>query len=331
MSRAAEIEKRATLYLMRRDEPDWSPDDQAALDGWLSESMAHRAAFLRLQHVWDRADRIAALGDQSTRAKLRRGPGTSLKIIALAATLCGLAYLGVFLIRSSDITDRFLQRFEMLAQSEYETPVGGQRTVAMADGSTAELNTATRLRTAVGEDRREVWLDYGEAFFEVTPDPSVPFVVHAGDRTITVLGTSFSVRVDGEEVSVSVLEGRVRLDAAELPAGPSPRSAPTLSGGELAVARGAETLIATDAVDRVDRALAWRHGMVSFQQATLAEVAEEFNRYNTRQIVVDDPAVAAMRIGGNFRPTNSDAFLRLLQRAYGLQVMIEDERVIISQ
>lgn len=331
MSRVAEIEERATLYLMRRDEPEWSPEDQAALDAWLSESMAHRAAFLRLQHVWERADRIAALGDQSARAKVRRGPGARLKIIALAATLIGVAYMGVFVIRSSDISDRFLERSEVLALSEFETPVGGQRTVAMADGSKAELNTHTRLRAAVGSDRREVWLDYGEAYFTVARDPSLPFVVHAGDRKITVLGTSFSVRVDGEDVSVSVVEGQVRLEPANPPATRSRRSAPILTAGELAVARGSDTLIATDALDRVDRALAWRQGMVSFQQATLAEVAAEFNRYNARQIEVNDPSAAAMRIGGNFRPTNTDAFLRLLQRAYGLHVEEEGDRVIISQ
>src|SRR3546814_6644836 len=51
--------------------------------------------------------------------------------------------------------------------------------------------------------------------------------------------------------------------------------------------------------------------MLKFDQAPLSEVATEFNRYNRRQIVVTDPAAAAIRIGGTFQASNVDAFARL--------------------
>ena len=61
MSQAADIEARAALYLMRRGEPDWGVDEERELDQWLQQSMAHKAAFWRLEHSWAGADRLAAL------------------------------------------------------------------------------------------------------------------------------------------------------------------------------------------------------------------------------------------------------------------------------
>ena len=94
----------------------------------------------------------------------------------------------------------------------YATELGGHATVPLADGSKIELNTDTKLRAALAEEQRTVWLDRGEAYFEVSKDPNRPFVVMAGDRKVTVLGTKFSVRRDGDRVSVAVAEGKVRVD-----------------------------------------------------------------------------------------------------------------------
>ncbi|HEX5775835.1 MAG TPA: DUF4880 domain-containing protein, partial [Caulobacteraceae bacterium] len=61
MNAAMQIEERAAAWLARRDGDAWSDADQQALAAWLDEDMAHRVAFLRLESVWRRADRMAAL------------------------------------------------------------------------------------------------------------------------------------------------------------------------------------------------------------------------------------------------------------------------------
>src|SRR3546814_2226184 len=96
---------------------------------------------------------------------------------------------------------------------------------------------------------------------------------------LTVLGTKFSVRRDGDKVSVSVLEGRVRIDdvQTQLETG---NSSATITGGVLAVTNGPSTLVTQRAPDRVADALAWRDGMLKFDQAPLSEVDTEFNRYH---------------------------------------------------
>jgi len=51
MTRAQDIEAKAAEWLMRREQPRWSEADQAALAGWLEKSIAHKAAFWRLEHT----------------------------------------------------------------------------------------------------------------------------------------------------------------------------------------------------------------------------------------------------------------------------------------
>ena len=71
--------------------------------------------------------------------------------------------------------------------------------------------------------------------------------------------------------------------------------------------------------------------MLTFDQATLAEAAAQFNRYNTKMLVIADPAAAKMRVGGAFEADNVQAFARLLHSAYGLQVQETDDEVKISR
>jgi len=208
----------------------------------------------------------------------------------------------------------------------YSTDVGGHATAPLADGTRVELNTDTRLRADIDEDHRQVWLDRGEAYFEVAHDPARPFVVHAGSRRITVLGTKFLVRRDGQGVEVAVVEGKVRVD----PVRQERAKAAVLTRGELAVAKGEATLLAVRSIEKVENELSWREGMLVFDRSTLADAAAEFNRYNHKKLVVVGDAAAAVRIGGSFEADNIDAFARLLKQAFGLSVEERGGEIVIS-
>lgn len=239
--------------------------------------------------------------------------------MAIAASLLlAVAIGGAFLI------PRFVHQ-SRVQEARFNTPVGGRKTVSLADGSRIELNTQSVVRTAINEKSRDVWLDSGEAYFEVRHRDGEPFVVHAGRRTITVLGTKFSVRRDEDRVTVNVIEGRVRVDD-----GPGREtSAAIITAGDTAIARGGSTLIAPKSEERVESALAWRDGMLTFDLIPLSDVVAEFNRYNRRQLAVD-PSAAGIPIGGTFQASNVDAFARLLHDAYGLKIERDGERIRIS-
>lgn len=310
MTPAVRIEEDAARWLLRREEPGWTEADAGALEVWLAESPAHQAAFWRLEHGWRRADRLAARPP----AAPERKPPWSRRFAPLAAALAALAGVAVWL--GHDAAGRV-----------YTTDVGGHEIAPLPDGTRVELNTDTKLRADVTREHREVWLDKGEAYFEVAHDKAHPFTIYAGKRKVTVLGTRFSVRRTGDEVQVTVVEGKVRVDPVEAQ---KPTPPTVLTPGQIAIAKGAATLVTPKTVAAAQSELSWRQGMLVFDQYTVERAAEEFNRYNRRKIVVTSPDAAAIRIGGTFETDNIDGFVELLQQGYGLKIEKTDDAVKIT-
>jgi transmembrane sensor len=316
MTDARTARNRAADWIIAREQGSWSHRDQEALDAWLEESDLNKAAFWRLEHSWREADRIAALGGGPATAPRGRPsawrlrPRTWAGLTALAASAAAIVGVSLHEVRPG-------AGKAAVATAAFATEVGGHRSLGLSDGSRIELNTDTRVRTAIGGDRRAVWLDKGEAFFEVAHHDGLPFIVHAGPREIRVLGTKFSVRRFGDKVTVWVREGRVRVENVEHA---SPARSTVVAAGGVALSDGAATLVTSVSPERVEQALSWREGMLSFDQERLGDIALEFNRYNRKKIVVDDAEAANIRIGGTFPASEPGAFARLLRDAYALEI-----------
>lgn len=313
---AREIEDQAARWVARRDRDEWDEAQEAELEAWLAKSTAHRVAFLRLDAAWGAAARLSVLNGPMSAASLRSPRRLWLPlgrmaaaVVAMAAVIGGATY--------------FLEG--QRASASFTTQIGQRETIPLADGTKVELNTDSELRADVTPTKRTVWLDRGEAYFEVAHDKRHPFTVLVGDRRITVLGTKFSVRRDGDGVEVVVAEGRVRVETLDHPAPPT-----IVTRDDIAIAKSGETLVAMKSPQDVSAALGWRHGLLIFGQATLSDVAEEFNRYNEKKIVVTDATAAHLRLGGTFEATNLDAFVRLLEHGFGLKVVDKGDVIEIS-
>lgn len=319
-----QTEAMAADWIAERDRGDGvlPAERQQALDDWLNAATAHRVAFLRLDHAWRRADRLQAL--QGPRAaRLPRPP-----ILAMRSRLAWLARPPVYRA-AAGISLAVLAAVLVTdfgggqATQRYATERGQREMVALADGSRLTLNTATQLRTAVTPQTREVWLDRGEAFFDIAHDARRPFVVHAGGQTVTVLGTKFSLFREGDKLRVAVLEGRVQVKA--------PRSAPTvLTRDDAALADVSNVLVTKKSSQQLNASLGWLQGKLVFDQVTLAEAARQFNRYGSTQLVIEDDAAARIVIGGVFDADNVEAFTRLLHAGFGLHVKIRGGEIRVS-
>jgi transmembrane sensor len=319
MKDRAGIEECAAGWIARQDGAGWSAEHQQEFEAWLAASTAHRIAYLRLASAWKRADVLAqpdsaaapALPALAAAPTARRAPRFAAWRIAAAVLLTAGIGLAAFNWQPAP------------AGVAYRTAVGASRAVALADGSTVTLNTDTRVRASVGRERRVVWLDQGEAYFEIAHDATHPFVVEAGDKRITVLGTKFSVRRDGAKLTVAVVEGRVQVETAgALPA--------VLTRNTTAIAAQDQLQLSGRTPAEIAQALSWREGTLVFDQVTLAGAAAEFNRYNTRKLVIADAAAGAVTIGGRFEVNNVDGFARLLHQGFGLDVASGGDRVVIS-
>jgi transmembrane sensor len=306
---ADETELTAAAWLGREDR-GLTAQERDALDLWLSQSSLNKVAYLRLKAAWRRADRLAAL--KSPMPAARGQGGLLLRPLAMSAIAAGALLLGV---------GAYFTRHTPSGQ-DYATTIGKIQAVRLADGTQVELNTNTRLHADV--TGRTVRLDSGEAYFDVVHDASRPFTVYAGNRRITDIGTKFSVFREGDDVRVTVREGKVRVEVLDETGVPVVAQA-----GHAVVTKGGETLVLTKPDRDIDQDLGWRSGMLIFNQQTLAEAAEQFNRYNERQIFVEGPA-RKIRIGGSFKADNVDVFVLLLHRGFGLSVNEQGDRIVVS-
>jgi transmembrane sensor len=184
----------------------------------------------------------------------------------------------------------------------------------------------TKLRASVTAKSRIVTLETGEAYFDVVHDAARPFTVLAGNRRITDLGTKFSVFRKDDDVRVVVQQGQVRVELVGQPAA----AAMVAQAGHEVISTDGGALMASKPDREIANELSWRRGMLNFNQQTLAEVAEQFNRYNSRQIEVEGSA-RKIRIGGSFKADNVDVFVGLLHRGFGLSVSEQGDRILVSR
>ena len=318
MESAEDVEARAADWLMRqRDCNDWSDADQAALDAWLAESPAHLIAHARLDSAWSYADRLTALSHSSVGA--RSGRRIMPIVIRVAAALSVVAVVGVAALGAL---------FFRTGERTYATAIGGHQSITLADGSRIELNTDTSLRTAVDGNHRTVWLDRGEAYFQIRHDAARPFVVMIGDHRVTDLGTEFSIRRDTDRLEVALVSGRAWFDQSD---GGAHAPSMLLTPGDVVVTTAGKVSVTRKTTHMLANELGWRRGVLVFNHTALAEVAAEFNRYNLRKLVIADPSAARITVGGTFEMNNVDAFADVAKDDIGLHVEKRGDKTLISR
>lgn len=219
-------------------------------------------------------------------------------------------------------------QFGTVERASYATVVGDIKTVSLPDGSQATLSSSTHIDMTLTHRERHIAIQQGEAYFDVVKDPSRPFVVQAGERRVVVVGTHFSVRRDADELRVVVSEGRVRLE----PGARSSQRPMLLTAGMTAWA-SQDGLLRIDAhsPDQVEELLSWRDGLLRFRDTPLAQAVAEFNRYNTRKLVIGDPSLASLPVGGNIRLSNVDAFVHLLERGYAIRAEQRGDEIVLNR
>jgi transmembrane sensor len=207
------------------------------------------------------------------------------------------------------------------ASTDYVTTAGATRDVTLPDGSVAHLNSRTDLRWVGRSGERRVVLLEGEAFFEVTHDPSRPFSVILDHSQIRVVGTRFNVRRrENQEVVVTVLEGTVQVLPESVSGSAQPVWMRTLHANEQLVYNNTGLIRDVYSADRANAAK-WRQGILEFEDEPLSNIVEDLGRYTDRHIVVRDPRLAQLHLGGQLNVHNDvKASLGLLGKLAPLEV-----------
>ncbi|OSZ68395.1 hypothetical protein CAP40_07355 [Sphingomonas sp. IBVSS2] len=323
------VEEAAATWDARLRGATATSSDRQAFQAWLQEDPLHRITHDRLQMALSelrthaRLPELSALRDEARNGvdAIRRRRLASIFAVAAAIVLIVMASIGAQTERGAEILAR------LQGGSVYVTSPNERTKVTLADGSVVTLDSGTRLSVLLGASRRDVTLLAGRALFQVAKDPRRPFVVKAGERTITALGTVFDVDLSKGELRVTLAEGSVAVRPVQFRRG-SPQQ--ILKPRQQLVATAGDALPKLRTVD-TERAMSWAEGQVFFENEPLASAVEEMNEYSSRKIVVD-PAVADLRINGMFRTSNQAGFLEALQVTLPVEVRNDGEgRIFVSK
>lgn len=225
----------------------------------------------------------------------------------------------------------------------YATGISEQRTLILADGSTVTLSALTTVRIRMTKQIRELTLVRGEAYFHDTDEPDRPFIVRAGSSALRALGTQFDVDKDSDRTLVTVLEGRVavvrslsQIDSIvrrefllNLAGPPSKLQVVLVSAGEQVVVRG-EGIPRPKPVD-VGAATAWMQQRLMFDNTPLETVAQQFNRYSRRRLVVADPSLRNIGISGVYSVSRPAALIGFLRSQPIFHVVETDDEFVITR
>ncbi|MAW82232.1 MAG: hypothetical protein CMI63_18500 [Parvularcula sp.] len=307
--------------------------DLAAFEQWRGQSEAHAKAYADVESAWELMDGAAAAPeivtarrDALSRARraaiFRWRVGRRPRMIAIAASLAAafLAAPLVLALRGASAPETKLTQY-------YETDIGETRVLTLADNSKISLDAKTAVDVDYTPQLRLIELRHGQAFFDVAKDPTRPFRVTAGGKTVVALGTAFNVELVNDEVFVTLVEGKVAVtdagdrnekvvpgvDKADLP--PDVRE---LTPGQRLVADASGASSVEPRAD-ISKITAWRRGKLNFEDEPLGLAIERMNRYSRISLVAGDEKVAALGVSGVFDTGDTEAFVEALQVYFGVR------------
>ena len=335
-----QIAAEAVDWFLLFQETAGSEPDRQGFSEWLLRSPAHVEEYLRVSSSWALAE-IGSEGDLETAAlvvaakahhetdnvvvlpgRLRRHsqppdrvPGRAFSARKRWWGLAAVVLLGVAV---------WITSLSWQSTMTFQTVVGEQSSFTLPDGSVVFLNTNSKVLVTWLPAERRIELMRGEARFKVARDPGRPFTVATSTAAVRDLGTVFNVRAEPLSTQVAVLEGQVEVTVAPngAPVAAAPATADNervrLGAGERAAvtSRG----IQTNTGPPIEAVLAWTERRLVFQDQPLDMVIQEFNRYRTHPLVLDDQGLAALRISGVFDLSDPESLIVYLGTFEAVQV-----------
>ncbi len=339
------IEEQAAQWFTRLQAANLPVEEILEWHRWMATDVRHTQVFRQVEEVWlqfaelprpplltrEAVGRDHYTGQVSVRqwnGQLRTTNRRRALFWALAASISVVAI------------DLLMPSIQALRSTEIlQTSVGEYRTVTLADGSRLALGGDTRVRVRLGAERRVLLLDAGEALFSVAKDPSRPFEVHAGNATVTAVGTQFDVRRNSDRVTISVLEGRVRIQRVPeqvpvwlgetIPGLSAGRPVLLDAGGRTAINAGGSQTTVSDA--DAAAVTAWQRGRLSFDDEPLRYAVEAVNRYSRQPIVITDPRIADVRVSGTFVVDHVNGWVASLRTGLGIRSVDDGHQIRLER
>lgn len=366
MSGAPDPQDEASFWFARLRSDECSDQDQQQFADWLASDPSHEQHYNQACGVWSTLGELAEEAEivQLRLQALAHAPREPLmskwRWPALAASVVLMLMVGVAVpgLITPDPASQFndtnipVAASPVIAVSDgpvpevvapeapaavelatsYRTAIGEHSVFTLPDGSVIELNTNTHIRVIYTKDRRDFDLLRGEAIFRVAKSKSRPFVVQTNDNRVTALGTVFAVRRDANQTTVTLLEGKVKVEQfARKSVGSAAAQVTNLIAGQQLLTsqntghqvRNADTVAAAS----------WAEGRLYFDNQKLSDVITELNRYTTKRLELGEADLANMRVSGQFRTSYADTFAQTLAASFPVETTENDggERIVLTR
>ena len=342
-AKAARIRREAGAWHATMQSGEVSAKTRAAFENWLRADRKHQRAYSAFEDMYSDLGVILPLSGVTARLDRRRRVASLANVLsagwrawaAPAAAFAFVACVMVIVVRPG-----LLDGPSGPAAQVYATAIAEISDISLADGSSVTLGARSEIKAAFTDEYRRIDLISGEAFFNVVADPERPFFVSANNTLIRVIGTQFDVKSARGLVKVSVLEGVVEVMKPDAPAQALANGA--LADSEIGAAQrrvltSGQTVKADRRADLsgvktvANRRLAqWRMGRLAYENAPLAEIVSDLNRYHERQIRFSPLDLGELRLTISFAAHDLDQVLDAMETLHPIAVERVSEEIRIT-
>jgi transmembrane sensor len=334
-----QVYEEASDWLVKHRTGELGEADRVAFDSWLRTSPTHVRAYLEMSEIWEDAAALDPATSASVDELIARAQGEG-NVVALSPKVADrgavtdartawkvparvLLAAAVAVVCVGGGVFAWLNRAPV-----FSTDVGEQRSLTLEDGSTVTLDTRTRIRVRFSARERDIELLEGQALFRVAKNDRQPLVVQSDAAAVRVLGTEFDMYRQRAGVTVTVLEGRVAVTSSSEQRRAD--DAVLVPAGQQVAVLGSAAVTPTAIAD-VTAATAWTQRRLIFESTPLSAVVEEFNRYNTRRLVIAAPRLSSFHVSGVFSSTDPTLLVQFLRMQAEITVRESDHEIDIDE
>ena len=236
---------------------------------------------------------------------------------------------GLVLVNDSLKGLRFDQSKSENQTMKYHTlavPVSGEYHFTLADGTRVWVNSASEVRfpNCFFGGKREIYVK-GEVYLEVARDEKHPFVVHAGENEVRVLGTRFNLTAypDEQKVITTLVEGSVEFR--------NNQSSIRLKPGEQSVLDRETNNLEKQKVD-VSIYTSWVSGTYEYERMPLSDITRQLSRWYDVQFVYEATEFRNHPFTGIVKRDQSlEEVLLIIEKTTNIRFEISERTVIIKR
>ena len=212
---------------------------------------------------------------------------------------------------------------EQPMMQEVSAIFGTRTKFQLPDGTTVFLNSGSKLIFPIqfSNNSRKVEL-IGEAFFEVTTNPSKPFIVKTSEINIKVLGTAFNLQAypESKEINTTLVHGKVILETES--DGISKQVA-ELKPSDHAVFHTKDKAINISAEEDLDKFIGWKDGKLVFFNDPIENVSEKLGNWYNVTVKINNTELKEYRFTATFTDEPIEQVLDLLSKSSPIRYQIK--------